>query len=52
MGKYRESEHEWNQKRASMSNRDHLVLGEAWFKAVKMPKAYLSSPRQPRMGKL
>ncbi|KAB8067224.1 Alpha/Beta hydrolase protein [Aspergillus leporis] len=52
MGKYRESEHEWNQKRASMSNRDHLVLGEAWFKAVKMPKAYLSSQRQPRMGKL
>ncbi|KAF7596543.1 hypothetical protein BBP40_001417 [Aspergillus hancockii] len=52
MGNYQDLEQEWNKKRGLMSNRDHLVLGEAWFKAVNMPKAYLSSQQQSRMGKL
>ncbi|KAE8377720.1 Alpha/Beta hydrolase protein [Aspergillus bertholletiae] len=39
MEKYKESELAWNRKRSSMTQRDHLVLGDDWFEAITMPKA-------------
>ncbi|KAK1146880.1 hypothetical protein N8T08_002206 [Aspergillus melleus] len=43
-------EREWEEKRRSMSKRDHLALGEEWYKAIK-PISAFRAPK-PKKDKL
>ncbi|UDD64841.1 hypothetical protein AFCA_012043 [Aspergillus flavus] len=45
------AEREWAEKRQSMDKRDHLVLGEEWFKTIK-PLGALCSARKPGKERL
>lgn len=45
------AEREWAEKRQSMDKRDHLVLGEEWFKTIK-PLGAFRSARKPGKERL
>ena len=45
------AEREWAEKRQSMDKRDHLVLGEEWFKTIK-PLGAFCSARKPGKERL